>query len=155
MDTLATVRDIELRVGRTFVDPELSRVVGLLEDASDLVRLEAGVLDGETWLLDSGTGDPRPVPGSISGVVRRMVERAVRNPEGFSAESDGDYSYQRTQVQPGVYLTDAEKTIVRRACGRTGLWTQPLTRGEEYLTTVWLEDSFGFELLPYDVYRDC
>jgi hypothetical protein len=79
----------------------------------------------------------------------------ARNPEGFSAESDGDYSYQRTQVQSGgVYLTDADKAIIRKACGRTGLWTQPLERGDQYLRTIWFEDSFGCELFPVDVVRD-
>jgi hypothetical protein len=150
MRTLATVQDIELRLGRTLVDPELSRVVGLLEDATELVILEAN----KDW-TDPDTGAYLPVPGTIRGVVVRAVDRAVRNPDGFSAESDGDYSYQRTQVQSGgVYLTDAETRIIRRACGRTGLWTQPLERGEEYLRTVWMEDSFGFELFPVDVYRE-
>jgi hypothetical protein len=154
VDTLATVHDVELLLGRRLAGADLGRVVGLLEDASDLVRLEAGVLEGQVWLLVPGTAELRPVPGTIRGVVRRAVERAVRNPDGFSAESDGDYSYQRTQVQPGVYLTDAEKAIIRRSCRRIGLWTQPLTRGDEYLTTVWFEDSFGFELFPIDTVRD-
>lgn len=154
MATLATVYDVEVRLGRTLAEAELGRVVGLLEDASDLVRLEAGVLDGEEWLLDDA-GAPRPVPATIRSVVCRMVDRAVRNPEGFSAESDGDYSYQRIQVQAGgVYLTDADKAIIRRACRRTGLWTQPVTRGDEYDSTVWFEDQFGCELFPLDVYRE-
>lgn len=78
----------------------------------------------------------------------------MRNPQGFSAESAGDYSYQRTNVEPGVYLTDSERQVIRRATGRTGLWTQPVTRGDEYLATVWAEDSFGCELFPLDVRRD-
>lgn len=150
MRVLATVLDVELRLGRTLVDPELSRVVGLLEDASDLVCLEAG-----TEWVDPDTDALLPVPGAIRGVVLRMVDRVARNPEGFSAESDGDYSYQRTQVQSGgVYLTDAERAIIRRACRRTGLWTQPLERGDNYYRTVWFEDSYGCELFPLDVVRD-
>jgi hypothetical protein len=150
MRVLATVHDVELRLGRTLVDPELSRVVGLLEDASELVCLEANTEwrdpDDESWL---------PIPRGIRGVVLRVVDRVARNPEGFSAESDGDYSYQRTQVQSGgVYLTDADKAIIRKACGRTGLWTQPLERGDQYLRTIWFEDSFGCELFPVDVVRD-
>jgi hypothetical protein len=151
MTVLATVHDIEVRLGRELAGADLSRVVGLLEDASDLVRLEAGVLGDNAWLLDSD-GELRPIPTSVRGVVRRMVDRAIRNPEGFSAESDGDYSYQRTQVQPGLYLTDSEKAILRKACGRTGLWTQPLTRGDDYCNTIWYEDQFGCELFPLDVY---
>jgi hypothetical protein len=149
MDPLATVGDVETRLGRTLDDTELGRVAGLLEDASELVRLEAG----RDW-VDLDTGAVVSVPGSVRAVVLRAVDRAIRNPDGFSAESDGDYSYQRTQVEPGVYLTDAERAIIRRACGRTGLWTQPITRGDEYLNTVWFEDQFGCELFPLDTYRN-
>lgn len=138
-------------MGRTFTGgTDTQRVVALLEDASALVRDVAG----RDW-IDPETGDPLPVPGSIRAVVLRAVERAVRNPEGFSSESAGDYSYQRTGVQPGVYLTEAEEKAIRRALGKTGLWTQPVTRNERYRHTVWMEDSFGCELLPVDVYRDC
>lgn len=146
---LADITDIEARMGRTFSGDELTRVEALLDDASALVRDEAGL----TW-IDPGTGLLTTVPGSIRAVVLRSVERAVRNPQGFSAESAGDYSYQRTNVEPGVYLTDSERQVIRRATGRTGLWTQPVTRGDEYLATVWAEDSFGCELFPLDVRRD-
>jgi len=148
--TLASVPDVEQRLGRVFTDAEIGRVTALLDDASELVRLEAG----RTWVDDDG--NPLPIPGAVRMVVLRMVDRAIRNPDGFSAESDGDYSYQRTQVEPGIYLTDAERAILRRATGRTGLWTQPTTRGEPGCNTVWMEDSFGFELFPVDVrYDDC
>lgn len=149
MHALASVSDIEARLGRSFVSDELGRVAALLDDASALVRDEAG----RTW-LDPVTGAPTVVPGSIRAVVLRAVERAVRNPQGFSAEAAGDYSYQRTDVEPGVYLTDRERAVIRRAVGRTGLWTQPVTRGDDYLQTVWGEDQFGCELFPLDTYRN-
>ncbi len=136
-------------MGREFDDDERVRVLALLDDASALVRDEAAT----TW-IDPITALLVAVPGSVRAVVLRAVERAVRNPQGFSAESAGDYSYQRTNVEPGVYLTDGERQIIRRAIGRTGLWTQPVTRGDEYLATVWAEDQFGCELFPLDVYRD-
>jgi hypothetical protein len=88
----------------------------------------------------------------VRAVVLRAAERAMRNPGGFSSESSGDYSYQRTGVQPGVYLTDGELRILRRATGRRGLWTQPVTRDDTFADTVFLEDSFGCELFPVDVY---
>lgn len=146
---LADITDLEARLGRTFTGDELTRVEALLDDASALVRDEAGT----TW-IDPVTGLLTVVPGSIRAVVLRAAERATRNPQGFSAESAGDYSYQRTNVEPGVYLTDSERQIIRKAIGRTGLWTQPVTRGDEYLATVWAEDQFGAELFPLDVYRD-
>jgi Phage protein Gp19/Gp15/Gp42 len=148
MYALAAVTDIEARLGRVFVDDELGRVVALLDDASSLVRDEAG----KDW-IDPDTGELTTVPGSIRAVVLRVVERAIRNPQGFSAEAAGDYSYQRTGVEAGIYLDERDARTIRKALGRTGLWTQPVTRGDDYLATVWAEDQFGCELFPLDVYR--
>lgn len=151
MDPLATIAGLEARLGRTFDASELPRIEALLDDASAMVRDVAG----RDW-IDPVTGLLQPVPGSIRAVVLRSVERAVRNPEGFSAESAGDYSYQRTGVQAGIYLTEGEEKAIRRALGKTGLWTQPVTRNEFQRHTVWYEDQFGCELFPVDVYYgDC
>jgi hypothetical protein len=149
MQPLASVADLEARLGRVFLGAEVPRAVALLDDASALARDVAGI----TW-IDPVTDELLTVPGSVRWAVLRAAERAVRNPEGFSSESAGDYSYQRTGVQPGVYLTEGEERAIRKSRGKTGLWTQPVTRGEEYYRTIWLEDSFGCELIPYDVYRD-
>jgi hypothetical protein len=146
---LATVPELEARLGRELEATELERANALLDDASALVRDVAG----RTW-IDPDTGQLDAVPGSIRWVVLRAAERAMRNPQGFSSESAGDYSYQRTGVEPGVYLTEGEERAIRRALGKTGLWTQPVTRGDAHLHTVWGEDQFGAELFPLDVYRD-
>lgn len=150
MDLLASIPDLEARLGRNIVPSELPRAIAVLEDATELVRGEVGY----TVWADSVTGETvvSLVPGSVRAVVLRAAERAMRNPGGFASESNGDYSYQRTGVQPGVYLTDGELKILRRAVGRRGLWTQPVTRGDDYADTVFLEDSYGCELFPVDVY---
>jgi hypothetical protein len=149
MYPLADVADLETRLGRTFEGAEAARALALLDDASALARDVAG----RTW-TDPVTGALLTVPGSVRWAVLRAAERAIRNPDGFSSESAGDYSYQRTGVQPGVYLTDGEERAIRGAIGKSGLWTQPITRGDEYYTTVWFEDQFGSELFPLDVYRE-
>lgn len=147
MYALAAVQDVESRLGRSLAEGETGRVVALLEDASALVCDVAG----RDW-IDPDTGHLTTVPGTIRAVVLRMVERAIRNPHGFSAEAAGDYSYQRTNVEPGIYMTKAEEAIIRRAVGRRGLWTQPVTRNELHRETVWFEDSYGCELFPVDTY---
>lgn len=149
MHPLASVADLEARLGTTFTGAQLARAIALLDDASALARDVAGI----TW-IDPDTDALLKVPGSVRWAVLRAAERAVRNPEGYSSESAGDYSYQRTGVQPGVYLTEAEEKAIRRSFGRTGLWTQPVTRNEEYYTTGWVEDQFGTELFPLDIYRE-
>jgi hypothetical protein len=146
---LADTADLEARLGRTFSDDsERVRAVAVLEDVSSLARDVAG----RTWLNEAGDA-LEGLPATVRAVVLKSAERAMRNPDGFSAESGGDYSYQRTGVQDGVYLTEREEKLIRRAIGRTGLWTQQVTRGDEHLTTGFVEDQFGSELFPLDVYR--
>lgn len=146
---LASVTDLEARIGREFSDAELSRIYALLDDASALARDVAG----KTW-IDPVTEELLPVPGSVRWAVLRAAERAVRNPQGFSSESAGDYSYQRTGVEPGVYLTEGEEKAILRSLGRSGLWNQPTTRNEPCLTTGWVDDQFGCEPIPWDIYRE-
>jgi hypothetical protein len=150
-DLLADVAGLEARLGRTLTGDELVRAMAVLEDATALVRGEVGF---DVWAdPDTGITIYADVPGSVRGVVWRAAERAMRNPGGFSSESSGDYSYQRNAVAgPGVYLTEGEIRILRRATGRRGLWTQQVTRGDEFANVVFLEDSYGCELIPYDVY---
>lgn len=148
MIPLADTTDLEARLGRTFSESEFVRAVAVLEDVSSLARDVAG----RTWLNEAGDA-LEGLPATVRAVVLKSAERAMRNPDGFSAESGGDYSYQRVGVQDGVYLTEREEKLIRRAIGRTGLWTQPVTRSDEHLTTGFVEDQFGSELFPLDVYR--
>jgi hypothetical protein len=147
---LAEVDDLAARLGRQLADTELVRAVAVIQDASALVREEVGY----TLWTDAVTGETNYalVPASVRAIVLRAAERAMRNPGGFSAESSGDYSYQRTGVQIGVYLSDGEIRALRRYTQRSGLWTQPVTRGEGYADVVFLEDSYGCELFPVDMY---
>jgi hypothetical protein len=140
---LASVTDLERRLGKEFGDAELSRVEAVLDDASALIRDEAG----RTW-IDPITGLIAGVPASIRAVVLRVAERATRNPDALKSESGGDYSYQYADTEGGVYLTDRERQIIRRALGRTGLWTQPVERGDILDSTLWCEDNYGCELFP-------
>jgi hypothetical protein len=149
MDLLVDVGQLEARLGRQLAGDDLTRGIAVIEDATELARLEVGYAkwtdpDTDIFLVSS-------VPGSAKAVVLRAAERAMRNPGGFSSESAADFSYQRNGAQVGVYFTDAEIAILRRSVKRTGLWTQPTTRGDTYCDTVFLEDSFGCELIPYDV----
>lgn len=141
---LATPEDLEYRIGREFTDAELPRVEAALDDASALVRNEAG----QTW-IDALTGLVTGLPDAIKTVVLRVAERVIRNPQGFRSESAGDYSFQRYDSdEGGPYLTDREIAIIRKAMGRTGLWTQPLERDNCEDSTLWCEDVYGCELFP-------
>lgn len=146
---LASVADLEARLGRQLDQIERVRALAVLEDVSSLARDVAG----RTFLNEAGTAI-EGLPSTVRSVVIKAAERAMRNPDGYTAESVGDYNYQRPGVEDGVYLTEREEKLIRRALGRTGLWTQPVTRGEAYDNTGWVEDQFGCELFPLDVIRD-
>jgi hypothetical protein len=55
-------------------------------------------------------------------VVCQSAARAVRNPEGYSSETAGQYTYRYGDPAiTGVYLSDDERTLLRKLSGRHGL----------------------------------
>lgn len=156
MDTLprlASAEELARRLGRELDDAELDRVEAVLDDVSEFVREESR----NTWV---SLTNPSVVtaPRIVRVITLRCAERAIRNPEGFSSESAGDYSYQRNGAvgEGGLYLTEREIALLRRAGGRTGLWTQQVTRGESWCATEWVDDQFGCEPFPIGVnYDNC
>lgn len=120
---LATVDDLErlLCVPSGDEDKALAR----LEQASAIVRAYAR----ETWLNDDGD-ELEDVPDDIPGVVTQMVERATRNPSGATAESAGPFARSfGPEAAQKLYLTAADKLVIRAAVGSTGIGTLPTTRG--------------------------
>lgn len=150
---LADVADLEVRLDRTFTDAEGPRIEALLDDVSAMVRLVAG----KTW-VDPLDATQVIAPDIVRVIVLRAAARYINNPGGFSAESAGDYSYQRNGLgaEGGLFLTDEEIDWLKKVAGRLGLWSQPLTRGDLWASKgVFLEDSFGFELFPVGDPYDC
>jgi Phage protein Gp19/Gp15/Gp42 len=143
---LAEVVDLERRLGRTFDDDvELAEVESALDEASAIIRTEAG-----HSFVSPDDPSVSTAPTIVRQVCIRMVERKIRNPDGYSSESAGDYSYQRNGVgaDGGLYLTDTELRWIRKAGGNQGIWTMPVTRDDRYWEHVFAEDSFGCELFP-------
>lgn len=108
-DPLVTVEQLEARLGEEFSGTKLAQVEALLDDASALVRQV-----GRTEF------DP-PVPAVIVTVVTQMLRRALDNPGELTAEQIGSYGYQAQQPSPSggsIYVTRAERRIIREAAGR-------------------------------------
>lgn len=152
LKSLIEVADLEARLGRVFEGSDQERAQSVLDEASALVRAESG----KDWVSPD---DPTKIvaPSIVKFITLRAAERAIRNPDGFSAETAGDYSYQRNGVSSdgALYLTDRERQLLARAAGKRALWTQPVTRGLCGDDTVWLEDSFGCEPFPIDRNYGC
>jgi hypothetical protein len=81
-----------------------------------------------------------PVSAGLASTFAEIVTRkyqatldAETNPTGVSQESIGGYSWSRYSVV-GMMLTDAEKKALRKAAGVSGMWVQPITRGDRLET---------------------
>jgi hypothetical protein len=131
---LATVADVEARLGRT-VDDE-TQVQAWLEDASAIARAYAG----KTWLNADETalsGEPADVVGVVAG----MVVRLINNPDGVTQETLGQFSQSfGTDAAQRLFLTATDKLVLKAASGRTGIGTLPTTRG--HLETPQVRERF-------------
>lgn len=122
LKALAEVSALELRLGLeigSLQGADLARANASLEDASALVRAEAG----KSWLAEQEEAVVVTAPDQVVTIVIKAALREYKNPDGFSSEQIGDYSY-RTDNTGGVYLTEEERRIVREAAGAGahGLW---------------------------------
>lgn len=127
---LALVDDFAARTPGGVAASDRDRVEALLKDASTLVRIEAGT----TWVNDAG--DLEGVPDVAVVVTIAAARRAFANPDGVVRESAGSFSQTLSNASPDVYLTVAEKVLVRRAVGRSGVWSLSVTRAESDLLDV-------------------
>jgi hypothetical protein len=122
---LATLDDLEARLG-TLNPDDTPRAVARLADASEIVRAYAG----RTW-LSSDEFDVEDIPGAIPGVVASMVERATLNPGGVVSEQAGPFGRSfGSDAAQRLFLTKAEKAVVRAAVGSTTVGTLSTTRGD-------------------------
>lgn len=146
---LASREQLAARLPSGIATADEARADAVIEDASSLVRAEAG----KTWVDDGGalTDD---LPDVVVSVVLAAAKRAFVNPEELeSVGLDGHTARFRD-----VYLTKAERRLVRQAAGRTGLWTQSTTRLDStstpdlpdvYVDVVYTDGSTPAEPLPW------
>jgi hypothetical protein len=108
--SLLPVSALERRIGvpeNSLSGVDLARAQCALEDASALVRSESR----KSWLNDTNEVQ---APDEVLVVTLRAAIREYKNPDGFSSEQLGEYSYRR-ENSSGVYLTTEEVAIIRRA----------------------------------------
>lgn len=83
----ASVEDVEARLGRDLDTSESQIVSTRLNDVELMIRNRIPDLDTK---VSTGVIDPQLVVMVECDAILRLV----RNPEGFTAETDGNYSYQ-------------------------------------------------------------
>lgn len=111
-DPLATLAQLAARPGVNLTGPDAeARARTALIDASNLVRAE----------LPPALLTPA-VPPAVVTIVCQAAGRAVRNPEGYSSETAGQYTYRYgDDATSGVYLTEHDHKVLRRLARRSGL----------------------------------
>lgn len=117
MADLITLSQWTDRTGRTLSASEATQVDALIVDASGLVVDIVNDAD-VTDLWDAGT--PGTVPAAVVPVVVNMVRRGFDNPNGYTSESVGGYSY-NGDAGTGIYATRDEVRVIRRAVSTSGI----------------------------------
>lgn len=105
----ATVTDVTNRLGDT-ANPGNILIAAALDDASAVVRTIAN----RPW------ADPTTAPAIAKTVTLRLVLTAIRNPDGYLTETDGDYSYTRAADYIGP-VSESETDLILAAAGRASL----------------------------------
>lgn len=97
-----------------------ARARGNLQDACTLVREVAG----KTYELE-------PPPDVCTMVAIAAARRAFVNPDGVSSSTIDDYTrtFAVASTSQDIFLTRREADAVRKAEGKTGLWTIGVSRG--------------------------
>lgn len=83
----ASSSDVQDRLGRTLTDDETTQVEALLTDVEVLIKTKVPDLDEK---IDDNEIDP----AVVVMIEANSVIRLIRNPNGYTSESDGSYSYQ-------------------------------------------------------------
>ena len=113
LPSLATVDELAARLPDGIDSADEDRAQLLLDDVSALARAEV-----ETdWVDDANALSG--VPAVVVTVVLAAARRAWLNPSGFVSETIGSYTYRLADgaAGSGVFLTDEEKRLIRRAAG--------------------------------------
>lgn len=137
LPALATLADLDARLPtelRGAVDE--TRAQAALDDASALVRQEAGV----AWTNEAGTA-LEDVPDIVATVVLEVARRALNRSFTYGAENEDSRD-------AGLFLKASEKRIINTATQNSssaGLWTLATTRSDETAEEVedWQDVGFG------------
>ena len=118
-----------------------------LEVVSNTARL---IANRSSWTADN-------VPPAVQSVISLAARRLYTNPDRFTREADGDYSYGLdSSVTNADVFTETEKGVLLgyREARRTGnVMTLSTTRGDAYQPTGYVPDGtrWGFPWYADDV----
>jgi hypothetical protein len=147
LPSLAATEALEARIGATLTGSDLVRAQAMLDDASALIRSEAGLDYVDEF------GELETVPPIIEAITLAAAYRAYRNPDGVSQSSVGDVSvsYGRDRTMASIYLTPAERAAIRKAAGASAVLSIGLVSpwvGAETTVNYYVPVEGGGDMLP-------
>lgn len=118
----AAPSDVSARLGRPLTEEEATQVEALLDDAE--IEIKHKIRD----LADRAEDDPAYLQ-KVVRVEASAVARLMRNPDGYVAETDGNYSYQLNwRLTTGqIEITPGEWRLLGVSGGASVLDVRPLT----------------------------
>lgn len=126
MPALSTPAEVEKRWQRSLTAPEFTAVQAWLDQASAMVRVRLPDIDART------AADP-DLKALVTGIVADAVLRVIRNPNGYSLESEGPFTVRRADaLADGIlHFTDSEWHSMTS-------WSRYSTGGA-YVVSLWAE----------------
>lgn len=125
LPALAPLDALKARLALTLDEADEPRAQAALDDASALIRAEAG---GTTWVDDDGELLENEVPDIVVTLTLKVAKRSIVNPDDVAQEGAGSYTVSFREV----YLTSDEKRLIRQAAGvapHGGIGVLAVTRG--------------------------
>jgi hypothetical protein len=111
LPAFATIDDLDARHPGGITDVDAPRAQAAIDDASALIRAEAG----KTWVTDGALD--ADIPDIITTICCRAALRSVVNPSGVQQETAGPFNVSYANSSSDVYLTTKERAMVKRAAG--------------------------------------
>lgn len=112
---------------------------GLAEWAIEIVSAAAVDVTGASW------ASPDDVPPGVLAVLGLAVRRLYTNPDRFTRESEGDYSYglDSSVTKSDVFTPSERATLLQYRVSRRprGIGTIGTTRGDPRLSTRYVPDG--------------
>jgi hypothetical protein len=107
----AELSDVQARLGRPLTTDEQTQVPTLLSDTEILIKARISDLDDKA--LDDD------YLARVKMVEANAVRRLIRNPDGYTSETDGDYTYQiNYKLASGdLSITDQEWSLLGATSG--------------------------------------
>ena len=127
---LATLTELDARTPGGIPADDQIRAQAILDDVSGFVLDLVDNETGEQW-------DTNGAPVAVVAVVCAAAGRVLVNPYQHASVTEGNYTW-RADNTSGVWLTNDEKTTVRRAAGIPG-WS-----------SVEKEHHYGFDYYAVD-----